>query len=166
MRRYTIKINDTLHTLDVEETAHDQFRVHLTDGRLVDVALVEHQDLAQALITPSVEVGQPRALPDAIPAPGVAPESPARGSAAPPSRPGPRPRAAGRTSVTAPMPGVVLSVEVGVGSAVTRGQTLLVLEAMKMKNDLKAEFDGIVSRVAVGPGDQVKHGDLLIEFEG
>ena len=64
------------------------------------------------------------------------------------------------------MPGVVLSVEVAPGMAVSRGQTLLVLEAMKMKNDLMAETDGVVARVAVAAGDQVRHGDLLVEFEG
>jgi len=67
--------------------------------------------------------------------------------------------------MTAPMPGVVLSVEVSPGAQVSRGQTLLVLEAMKMKNDIKAERDAVVTGVHVGAGDQVKHGDLMIEFE-
>jgi biotin carboxyl carrier protein len=63
------------------------------------------------------------------------------------------------------MPGVVLSVDVAPGTPVTRGQVLLVLEAMKMKNALRAESDGVVSRVSVAVGDQVRHGDLLVEFE-
>lgn len=162
MRRYELRINDTTHVIDVEETARDRFIVHLDEGRLVDVILVEHQDLAQALITPSVEIGQVRALPDAIP-PAGGQHTGARPAA--PERHAPRPRSA-RGAVVAPLPGVVLSVEVSPGTAVTHGQILLVLEAMKMKNELKAEQDGIIARVAVAAGDQVKHGDLLIEFEG
>ena len=63
------------------------------------------------------------------------------------------------------MPGVVLSVDVAVGDSVRRGQTLLVLEAMKMKNELKAERDGVVASIPANAGDQVKHGDVLLEFE-
>jgi biotin carboxyl carrier protein len=166
MRRYTIKLNETVHTIDVEETAHDQFTVHLADGRLVDATLVEDRDLAQALIAPSVELGEPRSPgPGAGSGTGGATGGSAPGRAA--GRPSARPRgAAGRDVLTAPMPGVVLSVEVSPGTAVSRGQTLLVLEAMKMKNDLMAETDGVVARVAVAAGDQVRHGDLLVEFEG
>ena len=63
-------------------------------------------------------------------------------------------------------PGVILSVAVAAGATVQRGQTLMVLEAMKMKNDLKAQREGTVSQVFVSDGDQVKHGDLLLEFQG
>lgn len=176
MRRYTVKINETEHILDVEETARDRFVVHL-GGRLVDVTLVDHEDLAQARIAPAVEFGTPRALPDTIPAAGAAPAAEARRSRSledpdHPSTLGPagRPQAssgrAGRNAVTAPMPGVVLSVEVAPGAVVTRGQLLLVLEAMKMKNDLRAERDGVIASVSVAPGDQVKHGDPMIAYEG
>lgn len=198
MRRYTVRINDAEHTLDVEETARDRFVVHFGD-RLVDVTLVDHEDLAQARIAPAVEIGTPRALPDTIPAAGAtpvaevrrsrsleAPDDPSRrtretrGSAAPRdvltsearNRLGPagRPQGssgrAGRDAVTAPMPGVVLSVEVAPGAVVTRGQLLLVLEAMKMKNDIRAERDGVIASVSAAPGDQVKHGDPMIAYEG
>ncbi|MFZ0530668.1 MAG: biotin/lipoyl-containing protein, partial [Propionicimonas sp.] len=60
---------------------------------------------------------------------------------------------------------VILSIEVAAGASVQRGQTLMVLEAMKMKNDLRAERDGTVASVLVGAGAQVKHGDVLLEFE-
>lgn len=171
MRRYTIKINDTVHTLDVEEISGDQFTVHLADGRLVDATLLEHRDLAQARIAPSVEIGAPRVLPDAV---AVATQRPAAPAPAPADRPpggapsGPARQQAGAGSgtVTAPMPGVVLAVQVAPGSRVARGQTLLVLEAMKMKNELKAERAAVVAQVLVAAGDHVRHGDLLVEFEG
>ncbi len=60
MRRYTVRINDTDHVLDVEELARDTFTVHLDDGRLVDVLLTDHQDLAQAVIAPQLEIGHVR----------------------------------------------------------------------------------------------------------
>ena len=60
MRRYTVRINDTDHVLDVEELARDTFTVHLGDGRLVDVLLTDHQDLAQAVIAPQLEIGHVR----------------------------------------------------------------------------------------------------------
>ena len=166
MRHYDIRINETDYALDVEEIAHDTFTVHLDDGQLIDVHLRDHSDLAQAQISPQIEARQPSLPPPIareLPAP-VSRELPAsRPAAVPPVR---RPAAAGgANAVTAPMPGVVLSVEVSPGAQVTRGQTLLVLEAMKMKNDIKAERDARVAGVHVGAGDQVKHGDLLIEFE-
>jgi biotin carboxyl carrier protein len=163
MRRYTITINETVHVVDVEEIARDRFSVQLEDGRLVDATLVEHRDLSQALIAPSVELGEPRPGPIA---PAV--RSARRAEAVPPSaRPSGRPAGAtGRGALTAPMPGVVLSVEATPGMTVSRGQTLLVLEAMKMKNALCAEADGVVARIAVAAGDQVRHGDVLVEFEG
>ncbi len=165
MRRYTLRINDTEHVLDVEEVGSDSFTVQLSGGRLVDVTLVDHQDLGQALITPGVVVGQVRGIEEGN---GSAATGARTTPVAPrPARPAPvRPRDGDQTLVTAPMPGVVLAVDVAVGQAVTRGQTLIVLEAMKMKNDLKAQRDGVIARVQVAAGDQVKHGDPLVEFEG
>ena len=67
--------------------------------------------------------------------------------------------------LVAPMPGVVLSVEVGVGKAVTEGATLVVLEAMKMEQHVKAPVDGTVTNVLVTVGDQVDNGALLLVLE-
>ena len=63
------------------------------------------------------------------------------------------------------MPGVIRSIDVAVGDGVRRGQTLMVLEAMKMKNEIKAERDGTVAALRVNAGDQVRHGDTLLEYE-
>lgn len=162
MRRYSVRINETDHVIDVEELARDTFTVHLEDGRLVDVVLTDHQDLAQAVIAPQLEIGQPR--PPAV-APLARDLPPAAATSAPPARRPATGRASGAKSVIAPMPGVILSVDVAVGANVQRGQTLLVLEAMKMKNELKAERDGVVASIPATAGDQVKHGDVLLEFE-
>ena len=65
----------------------------------------------------------------------------------------------------APMPGLVLSVEVASGAEVKKGDALLVLEAMKMENVLKSPTDGIVSSLAVKEGDAVEKNQLLLTFE-
>ena len=64
-----------------------------------------------------------------------------------------------------PMPGLVLSTAVQAGDVLQKGSPILVLEAMKMENEIKAESDVTVSRVAVQAGDAVQKGQLLIEFE-
>lgn len=163
MRRYTVRINDTDHVLDVEELARDTFTVHLGDGRLVDVLLTDHQDLAQAVIAPQLEIGHVRHPVQTVETVvrGSASAHPAASTGGQPSL---RARGGGRT-VTSPMPGVILSIDVAVGAVVTRGQTLMVLEAMKMKNELKAERDGTVAAIRVSEGEQVRHGDALLDYE-
>ena len=71
---------------------------------------------------------------------------------------GPRP-------VRAPMPGLVLRVQVAAGQTVRPGQGVVIVEAMKMENELKSDGGGIVSRVHVEPGQAVEKGAVLIEFE-
>ncbi len=68
----------------------------------------------------------------------------------------------GPTEVHAIIPGVVVSVSVAPGDAVTAGQQLLVVEAMKMQNELRAPRDGTIERVAVGAGRTIEVGDLLL----
>jgi pyruvate carboxylase subunit B len=64
----------------------------------------------------------------------------------------------------APMPGLVLGVLVEPGQPVARGQSLVVLEAMKMQNELKAAGAGVVERVAIAPGRTVEKGEVLVTF--
>ncbi len=68
-------------------------------------------------------------------------------------------------SIVAPMPGLVLQVHVEVGQAIVAGQGVIVVEAMKMENELKAPADGIVARVAVVPGQAVEKGAILLTLE-
>ncbi|MNR03009.1 Acetyl-/propionyl-coenzyme A carboxylase alpha chain [compost metagenome] len=63
------------------------------------------------------------------------------------------------------MDGAIVEVLVEQGSQVSKGQLLLVLEAMKMEHPLKASIDGVVRRVGVSRGDQVKNRQLLVEIE-
>ncbi len=70
----------------------------------------------------------------------------------------------GGDAVTAPMPGVVRQVSAAAGDAVTAGQILAVMEAMKMEQSLKAPRDGTVAEVLVAEGDQVADGDVLVRL--
>jgi pyruvate carboxylase subunit B len=65
----------------------------------------------------------------------------------------------------APMPGLVVRVQVQPGARVSAGDGLVVLEAMKMENELKAQAVGVVKRVRVTPGEAVEKGQVLVEFE-
>jgi pyruvate carboxylase subunit B len=71
---------------------------------------------------------------------------------------------AGPRPVKAPMPGLVVRVEVAVGDAVRAGQGVLIMEAMKMENELKADAAGVVSKIHVAHGQAVEKGTVLIEF--
>jgi biotin carboxyl carrier protein len=71
----------------------------------------------------------------------------------------------GEGVVTVAMPGKVVTVDVEAGQEVTRGQRLLVIEAMKMENDVKSPRDGVVATVHVNTGDAVEAGQALIELE-
>ncbi len=66
------------------------------------------------------------------------------------------------TNVPSPMPGTILSVNVAAGQAVKTGEVLLVLEAMKMENDIVAPCDGTVKQVLVSKGSTVNTDDVLV----
>lgn len=83
--------------------------------------------------------------------------------AAPTAAPAPAAPAApaGGEKITAPMPGTILAVNVANGSAVKKGDVLMILEAMKMENEIMAPCDGAVTSVAVTKGASVESGTLL-----
>lgn len=89
------------------------------------------------------------------PAPAAAPAAPAPAAAAP----------AGAETINAPMPGNIVNVQVKAGDTVTKGQVLLVLEAMKMENEIMAPRDGVIAGVHVNKGDSVDSGKLLISMQ-
>ena len=114
--------------------------------------LVEEAD-ATGVIAPAPVVSAPVAAPaapvaaPAAPAAPIAPKAPAG--------------AAGAVSVSAPMPGTILEVKVAVGQAVKKGDTICILEAMKMENAIPAPQDGTIATVNVAKGASVSAGDVL-----
>ncbi len=71
----------------------------------------------------------------------------------------------GLANVQSPMPGLVVGTPVEVGASVTQGQTVVILEAMKMENDLSAPISGVVREVRVSKGQTVEQGAVLIVIE-
>jgi len=68
----------------------------------------------------------------------------------------------GEVSIKSPMPGLIVAVPVAEGQAVTAGQTVIILESMKMQNELKAPRDGVVQRISVAAGQTVEQKKVLI----
>lgn len=99
-----------------------------------------------------VSVAARPAVADSAPAPAAAPAQAA-------------PAAAGAGAVAAPMPGVVIEYRVKAGEAVKPGDVLLILEAMKMQNEIKATAAGKVAEISCRPGDRVQKGEALIRLE-
>lgn len=107
----------------------------------------------------TVEEGTSSAAPVAsvpAPAPAAAPAPQAAPKATP------APAAAGSVKVDAPMPGNILDVKVSNGTAVKAGQVLVILEAMKMENEIVAPQDGTVASINVNKGDTVEAGQTIV----
>ena len=106
-----------------------------------------------------IDAATAQAAPAAAPAPVAAPAPAA--APAPVAAPAPAAAPAGGTPINAPMPGSILDVKVAVGSAVKKGDVLMVLEAMKMENEIMAPVDGTITSVQATKGSSVETGALL-----
>ena len=122
------------------------------NGTTYEVVVEEVAQDGQVTYTPATA---------AAPAPVAAPKVAAAAPAAAPKKAAPT-GAAGSVSVTAPMPGTILEVKATVGQSVKKGDTLCVLEAMKMENDIPAPQDGVVASVNVQKGASVNANDVLV----
>ena len=165
MRRYTIEVNGKTYLLDVRELSADSFEV-TCDDRQFDVMLVDGMDLPEAGASPAAAGAageRAMAVRPAAPKPAAAPR-PAAASRPQAAKPAASQGAGDVGSLTAPMPGVILSVDVKVGARVKRGDVLCKLEAMKMVNPLRAPKDTVVSEIAVSEGQTVAYGDVLVLF--
>jgi glutaconyl-CoA decarboxylase len=111
---------------------------------------------------PSVAAIAPAPAPVPVAAPAAAP---APAAAAAPAAPAASAPSAGATVIESPMPGTILDVIVKVGDVVAEDQVLLVLEAMKMENEIVATAAGTVDSIAVAKGDAVNSGDVLISIK-
>lgn len=70
-----------------------------------------------------------------------------------------------KNAVLSPMPGKIISIDVAVGDKVNAGQQIGIIEAMKMQNVIRAEFDGVIKTVGCAAGDSVAVDELIVEFE-
>ncbi|MCF8105684.1 MAG: biotin/lipoyl-binding protein [Desulfohalobiaceae bacterium] len=140
MKRYRITVEGKTYEVEVEELENDE-------------------------TGPSVS-GKPAPRPEAGPARPRTGSSPASATPAAPSAAGEAAAPSqGPGEVTAPMAGKVVSINVKPGDRIARDDVLLILEAMKMENEIRAQGDGKVTEIIVSEGSSVNNGDLLLKIE-
>ena len=132
IKKFRITVNGEVYEVEVEETG------------------------SEGSVAP-VQTSAPRPV-----APVARPVASAPVKAASPAAARPAAGPAGAGSVTAPMPGTILEVKVSVGDQVKAGQPVVILEAMKMENEITATQDGTVKEVRVSKGATVNPGDVLV----
>ena len=150
-----VKKGDKLIIMEAMKMANDI--VAEADGTVTAVCVTEGQSVNQgdALVEFQAD-NAPAAAPAPQPKPAAAPAAaPAPKAAAP---------AAGASVVAAPLPGTVTKILVQAGQQVKAGETVVVMEAMKMENNITAEADGTVKAILVQQGAQVQSGDALVEM--
>lgn len=138
--KYVVTMNGKRYEVEVE--------------RMSAFHMLTREEIASGVSTPVQPVAAP-APKAAAPAPAAAAPAPAAAAPAPAAAAPAAKAAPGGTSVTSPMPGAVLGVKVNVGDKVSAGQTMFVLEAMKMENEIVAPVDGTVASINVKTGDTV-----------
>ena len=146
MKEYKYKINGNLYNVvigDIEENiAHVEVNgTHYT---------VEMEKKPKAAPAPKPVV-RPAVKPATAPAAAAPVAKPAAGGA--------------KSGVKSPLPGVILDIKVNVGDEVKKGQTLIILEAMKMENSINADKDGKVAAINVSKGESVLEGTDLVIIE-
>lgn len=149
MKQYKYTINGADYDVTIDSLNGNKAKV-IVNGMSFDVEMqgtLNESDLPEA---PAADASAAPAAPKAA-APAAAPKA-----AAPAGAPGKG------TPVKAPLPGVVTAINVNVGQKVKKGETVVVLEAMKMENNIAAECDGTVTSVCVAQGDSVMEGTVLV----
>jgi len=142
MKNYKLKINGNDYNVDI----------NAVDGQEIKLAV----NGTEYVVTVDQELKQQKAKPVSRPVTPSQVAPAAGGNVQKANAP-----AAG-TKVTTPLPGTILDVFVNVGDAVKAGQTVVLLEAMKMENNIEADTDGTVKEVKVRKGDSVLEGDVLV----
>lgn len=153
MGKYNFRIN-----------GHDyQVDVNSVEGGIADVTVngTDYKvELADAVPAPAQQAARPAPQATSTAAPAPQTTAPAAQTAAQMATAS-APQGKGEV-VTAPLPGVILDIKVKVGDAVKAGQTVAVLEAMKMENEIEATASGTVTAVNAGKGDSVLEGAAII----
>ena len=149
MNKYQYKVQGVDYDVEIEEVEGNVAKVNVNGVRF-DVELKQPINPTSTLKKVRVEAPKPVARP-AIPtaAPAAAPAQPAA------------PAGAG-TPIKAPLPGTITEVKVNVGDQVNQGDVVMVLEAMKMQNNIESEVTGTVTSITVKQGENVMEGAVLL----
>ena len=144
MKEYKYKINGNLYNVVIGDMEENIVHVEVNGTHYT----VETEKKMKAAPAPKPVV-RPAAKPAAAPA-----------AAAPAAKP-----AAGKSGVKSPLPGVILDIKVKEGDEVKKGQTIIILEAMKMENSINADKDGKIAAINVSKGESVLEGTDLVIIE-
>lgn len=147
MKEFKFKIGGTDYAATVEELEGGKLQVNL-NGKAFEVEMPQSDRKVQ----------RPAAQAPA------APKAAAPVAKAAPAPAAPAPSAGGRP-INAPLPGVVIKINAKVGDKVSTGDTILVLEAMKMENNITADSNGTIKTILCKEGDQVQSGQALVELD-
>ena len=149
MSKYQYKVQGVDYEVEIEEVEGNIAKVNV-NGIPFEVELQQPINAAKhpTLTKPKVEPVAPAAAPAAAPKPATSAQ--------------PQGAAASGTPVKAPLPGTVTDILVAVGQKVNIGDTVLVLEAMKMQNNIEAEYAGTITSITVNKGDTVMEGSVLL----
>ena len=149
MNKYQYKVQGVDYDVEIEEVEGNVAKVNV-NGIRFDVELKQPINPTSSLKKVRVEAPKPVARP-AIPtaAPAAAPAAPAASAGA-------------GSPIKAPLPGTIIELKVNVGDTVKRGDCVLVLEAMKMQNNIESEFEGTVTSITVKQGESVMEGATLM----
>jgi len=151
MNKYQYKVQGVDYDVEIEEVEGNVAKV-VVNGIRFDVELKQPINPTSTLKKVRVEAPKPVARPS------VAPAVPAAAPAAAPA-----PAAAGAGSpIKAPLPGTIIELKVNVGDTVKQGDVVLVLEAMKMQNNIESEYNGTVTSITVKQGETVMEGAVLL----
>ena len=153
MKDYSLKINGHNYSVQINDVNEASTVAHVVVNG-VDYEVEIEGAKASTVSKPQVAPA-PKSANSAMITPSSATPSPRIAAAAPSSG----------YSVKCPLPGTVLSVKVAAGDTIAAGQTLVVLEAMKMENNIDADRGGVVKQVLVQQGATVMEGDVLIVIE-
>ena len=152
MKKYSLKINGNPYEVKIEDINESSTMARVTvNGTKYDVEI----DGGKAAAPKKPQVV---AAPETTGL-SVTPKTPIA------TKPAAAPAAAAGLKVACPLPGTVLSINVKEGDTVAAGQTVAVLEAMKMENNIDAERGGVVKQVLVSAGATVMEGDVLLVIE-
>lgn len=157
MKEYKYKINGNEYSVAIIDLEGDKAAVEV-NGVSYQVDILTEGYTAPAprpAAKPAAPAPAPAAAP-AAPAPAPQPIAPAAPTAEPAA-----PAGKG-TAVQSPLPGVILDLKVAVGDQVKAGQTVAILEAMKMENNINAECDGVITAIKVAKGDNILEGSDIV----
>lgn len=157
MKEYKYRINGNEYNVAVIDLDGNTAAVEVNGTSYkVDILGEELNIVKRPTAAPAPTV----AAPVATPAPAPAPAAPAPVAPAAPA-PTAAPAGSGKP-VLSPLPGVILDLKVNVGDQVKAGQTVAILEAMKMENNINAECDGTVTAIKVAKGDSIPEGSEIL----